>query len=365
MLFSSVMDHFSDMDDPRKQNKRHKLIDVLFITICAVICNADKWEDVADFGQAKLSWFKRYLELPHGIPAHDTFNRVFAALDPKEFNTRFLRWVKALHPLEQNEIVNIDGKTVRHSYDSVNKKPAIHVVSAWANSAGITLGQVKVDEKTNEITAIPELLELLELEGAVVTIDAMGTQKKIADKIIEKNADYMLALKGNQETLESDVKLYFDGIDAQNYDKETFDYEKDVEKDHGRIEIRECFTTDRIDWLYQKKDWVNIQSITLIRSTRIIGDKETTEDRTYISSLPADAKRHNHIIRKHWGIENSLHWVLDMSFDEDSCRKRKNHSGREFRAYSTRSVKYAEAREDPQNEYSAETFDGRLGFYFS
>ena len=186
MLQSPIKDHFSDITDPRNENKRHNLIDIIFITICAVICNADKWEDVEDFGNAKLSWFKRYLKLPHDIPSHDTFNRMFAVIDPKEFNKCFLKWVKSINPIVEEEIINIDGKTVRHSFDKKNGTSAIHMVSAWANTAGITLGQIKVNEKSNEITAIPELLELLELEGCVVTIDAMGTQKKIAEKIISK-----------------------------------------------------------------------------------------------------------------------------------------------------------------------------------
>lgn len=219
---------------------------------------------------------------------------------------------------------------MRHSFDKKNGTSAIHMVSAWANTAGITLGQIKVNEKSNEITAIPELLELLELEGCVVTIDAMGTQKKIAEKIISKNADYMFALKGNQGTLNDDVALFYEGIDEKNYDTQIFDYDKQVEKDHGRIEIRECWCTENIDWLSQKKEWENLQTITLIRSTRIINDIETTEDRLYISSLAANAQHQNIIIRKHWGIENSLHWVLDMAFDEDSCRKRKNHSAENF-----------------------------------
>jgi len=216
------------MSDPRDENKRHKLIDIIFITICAVICNADKWEDVEDFGKAKYWWLKRYLELPHGIPAHDTFNRVFAKLNPEEFNKRFVDWVKSLSPLNEEEIVNLDGKTVRHSFDTNTDSPAIHMVSAWANEAGMTLRQIKVEEKSNEITAIPELLDLLELEGCVVTIDAMGTQKTIAEKIIDKNANYLLALKGNQGTLKEDVELYFEGIDEKHYDRGVFDYNKNA-----------------------------------------------------------------------------------------------------------------------------------------
>lgn len=330
MVQSPMKDHFSELTDPRGENKRHKLIDIMFITICAVICNADKWEDVEVFGNAKISWLKRYLELPHGIPSHDTFNRVFCAISPEEFNSCFLNWVQAVHPILDEEIVNVDGKTVRHSFDKNSSTSAVHMVSAWANTAGITLGQIKVNQKSNEITAIPELLELLELEGCVVTIDAMGTQKAIAEKIVDKKADYMLALKGNQGTLKDDVALFFEGIDGERYDAQTDDYDKQVTKDHGRIEIRECWSTEDIDWLSQKSDWKGLRSISLVRSTRIIGENETTEDRLYISSLASEAKKHNLIIRKHWGIENSLHWVLDMAFDEDSCRKRKNHSAENF-----------------------------------
>ena len=329
-MHASIMDSFSEITDPRGDNKRHKLIDILFITVCAVICNADKWEDVEEFGRAKEPWLRKYLELPHGIPSHDTFNRVFRALDPEQLNRSFLKWVKSVHPIEAEEIVNVDGKTVRHSFDRNKGSSAIHVVSAWANEAGITLGQIKVNEKSNEIAAIPELVELLELEGCVVTIDAMGTQRAIAEKIVEKKADYMLALKGNQGTLKEDVALYFEGIDGEHYDSKRCDYDKEVTKDHGRVEIRECWSSEDIDWLSQKREWKNLRSISLVRSTRIVGEQETSEERLYISSLPGEAKKQNRIIRKHWGIENSLHWVLDMAFDEDSCRKRKDHAPENF-----------------------------------
>lgn len=341
---SSILKHFEEINDPREDNIRHKLIDIIFITICAVICNADNWQDIKMFGKTKYEWFKKYLELPHGIPSHDTFERVFSLLEPYEFNKSFLLWIKAINPKIEEEIINIDGKTARHSYDSINSKQALHMISAWANKAGITLGQLKVADKTNEITAIPELLDLLEIEGSTITIDAMGTQKKIVTKIIEKKADYVLALKGNQGILKEDIELYFQDAKENNFKIGLFDYHKTVEKDHGRIEIREYWTTDDIDWITYKDEWKGFASICMVRSERIIGNQSSVEERLYISSLESNAKKIGKAIRKHWGIENSLHWVLDIAFNEDTplnftigtlrsrdnCRKRKNNSAENF-----------------------------------
>ena len=223
----------------------------------------------------------------------------------------------------EDEIINIDGKTARHSYDSVNNKQALHMISAWANKAGITLGQLKVADKTNEITAIPELLDLLEIEGSTMTIDAMGTQKKIAAKIIAKKADYVLALKGNQGILKEDIELYFQDAKETNFKIGVFDYHKTVEKDHGRIEIREYWATDTIDWITYKDEWKGFTSICMVKSERIIGNQSSVEERFYISSLKLNAKEIGNAIREHWGIENSLHWVLDAAFHEDNCRKKK------------------------------------------
>jgi predicted transposase YbfD/YdcC len=327
----SIIEHFYGITDPRNFNKRHKLIDIIFITICAVICKAEKWDDIELFGISKEKWLKTYLELPHGIPSHDTIARVFAIMDPEEFNKCFLNWINSFKPVGKNEILNIDGKTLRHSYDKGNGKSAIHMVSAWANNAGVVLGQVKVDEKSNEITAIPELLNLLDIENCIVTIDAMGTQKKIAAQIIDKNADYLLALKGNQGTLKENVELFFQDAEENNYEiGYTFDYHKSVNKDHGRIEKRECWVTSDIDWLEEKMNWEGLQSICMVKSERIINNEKSVENRYYISSLAANAEKIGNTVREHWGIENSLHWVLDVAFREDECRKRNGNAAENF-----------------------------------
>lgn len=330
MASNNILEQFNDFPDHREDNKRHNLIDIIAIVICSSICGAEKWEDIATFGKAKEDWFRLFLELPHGIPSKDTFRRVFAVLDPEEFNRRFFEWVALINPKLENEIINIDGKTLRRSHDSTSGKSAIHMVSAWANKAGLTLGQVKVNEKSNEINAIPELLEMLELKGCIVTIDAIGTQKTIAEKIIEKEADYVLALKGNQGNLHEDIQLYFEETPEEELSKPPFDYHKTFVKDHGRIEKREYWVTDDIDWLQMKDEWKKIQSICMMKSERTIKGKTSKEMLYFITSLPADAENIGAAIRSHWGIENSLHWILDMAFREDECRKRKDHSAENF-----------------------------------
>jgi len=330
MNSKNILELYDDLPDPREDNRRHLLIDIITIVICASICGAEKWEDITAFGQAKENWFRKYLELPHGIPSKDTYRRVFALLNPEEFNKRFFEWVVLINPKLRQEIINIDGKTLRRSGDSVSGKSAIHMVSAWANKAGLTLGQVKTDEKSNEITAIPELLDMLEIKGCIVTIDAMGTQKVIAQKIIEKEADYVLALKGNQGTLNEDIRFYFEKTSTEELSKQPFDYHSTYEKDHGRIEKREYWSTDDIAWLSMKSDWKNIQSVCMVKTERTINYKTSKETLYFISSLPSNAKTIGEAIRSHWGIENSLHWVLDMAFREDECRKRVNNSAENF-----------------------------------
>ena len=330
MSSKNILEHFQKLPDPREDNRRHLLIDIITIVICASICGAEKWDDIEEFGKAKEPWLRKFLELPHGIPSHDTFGRVFGLLDPDAVNRCFYSWVEAINPASEGEIINIDGKTVRHSYDSAGGKSAIHMVSAWANKAGLVLGQKRVDEKTNEITAIPELVDMLEIEGCVVTIDAMGTQTKIAQKIIEKKGEYVLALKGNQGTLQEDVALFFDGVEQNPAATDTFDYHKTVDKDHGRIEIREYWVTGDVDWLYRKDDWKHLKSLCMMQTKRVIGEDSSSETLYYISSLPPEAKKVGPTIRAHWGIENSLHWVLDVAFREDECRKRKNNSAENF-----------------------------------
>jgi len=326
----NVLEHFRDFPDPREDNRRHMLLDIIAIVLCASICGAENWDDIEAFGIAKQGWLRSFLELPHGIPSSDTYRRVFARLDAKEFHRRFFAWLAVINPRLRGEIISIDGKTLRHSADTAQGKSAIHMVSAWANKAGLTLGQIKVDEKSNEITAIPELLESLDVEGSIVTIDAMGTQKSIAAKITEGGADYVLALKGNQGTLQEDVELYFQGVSPKELQQPPFLYHRTFEKDHGRRETREYWVSDDISWLSMKEDWKGLATVCMVRSQRTVGGQTTKETRYYISSLPADPQALSVAIRGHWAVENSLHWVLDVAFREDESRKHKDNSAENF-----------------------------------
>ena len=323
----SITDHFSHITDPRKENRRHQLIDIITIAICGVICNADSFEHIAEFGRAKYKWFKGFLKLPHGIPSADTFERVFARIDPEEFKSAFMSFVSAIEELTKGEIVSIDGKTLRRSYDRGNGKSAIHMVSAWAASNGIVLGQRKTDEKSNEITAIPQLLKLLEIEGCIVTIDAMGCQRNIAKMIIDKKADYVFSLKGNQGNLHEDVALFFkDHIKSGH----PFDYHETINGGHGKVEVRRYWTSSDIDWLEGKEDWRNLKTICMVERERHFKDKMESETSYYIGSIDNDAEKFGHAVRSHWGVENSLHWVLDVTFREDDSRIRKKNAPENF-----------------------------------
>lgn len=323
--------HFKELKDPRREHKKlHKLVDILFIAICSVIANAESFVDIEAFGKAKEKWFKNILKLPNGIPSHDTFGRVFSLLDPRILKKCFHNWIAAIVKKINGEVIAIDGKTVRRSFANANKKSAIHIVSAWASESKIVLGQVKVNEKSNEITAIPELLEILDIKGCTITIDAMGTQKNIAEIIIDKESNYILALKDNHKTLCEDVKLIFKEPDKMADMNIEHDYHKTIDKDHGRVEIRECYTTCNIDWLESRNDWKGLKSIVMIKSTRIVNEETSVESRFYITSLEANAKIIMKSIRAHWGIENSLHWVLDIAFREDECRIRKDNAPENF-----------------------------------
>lgn len=324
---TSLIDHFSKIEDPRIEAKcKHKLIDVLVITICATICRFDEsWEAIEDFGKLKIDWFKRFLELPNGIPSHDTFRRIFLVIDEKELQKVFYDWISSLRVFIKGETIALDGKTSCGSKDnSLNKKP-IHTVSAWANESKIVLGQITVNEKSNEITAIPELLDLLDVTGCTVTIDAMGTQKEIAKKIIEKKADYVLGLKGNQGNLHDDVKLYIDDQLDNFLDDKTHQEKKTTDADHGRIETRHYHLFTNIDWLEQKGDWKGLTGIGVVESIVIKNDKTSTERRYFITSLD-EIERFSKDTRGHWGIENSLHWTLDVAFDEDRSTRRKGNA---------------------------------------
>jgi predicted transposase YbfD/YdcC len=324
---NSISDFFSELTEPRGSNKRHKLIDIITIALCAVICGADTWEDIEEFGNTKKEWFERFLELPHGIPGHDTFARVFASMDPKEFQKAFLKWVEAIQTVTKR-IVAIDGKTLRHSYEK-NKSP-LHLVSAWALENKMVLGQVKTREKSNEIAAIPELLSVLELEGCIVTIDAMGCQKEIVKTIIDKGADYVLGLKGNQGTLHDDVKLYFEDCLASWFKDIEYDYHETIDGDHGRIETRRYWTASDIDWLPDRALWKNLSSIVMVQRERYVNGATSMETSYYVTSLKSDAEHVARAVRGHWGIENSLHWVLDIAFREDESRIRKENAPANF-----------------------------------
>lgn len=317
----SILEHFAIVIDPRlDRNKEHLLIDIITITICAVICGADTWVDIADFGNAKESWLKKFLTLPNGIPSHDTFRRVFSILDPDEFQQGFLSWVKEISKLTKGSVVAIDGKSVRRAH-SKNQKP-IHIISAFAVENGVTLGQMQVDGKTNEITAIPELLKLLELKGCIVTIDAMGTQGWIVKKIREQSADYALAVKANQKKLLQDIQKTID--DEAN--ASALDYYRTSERTHGREEIRECWSTDDLSLVRNKEKWIDLRSIARIVHTRTINGKTTTETRHYITSLEKKSEKLLKAVRDHWAIENTLHWTLDVAFREDESRAFVGHS---------------------------------------
>jgi len=327
----SIRVHFSKLEDPRlDRQKLHQLMDIIVIAICAVICGAENWVDIANFGKARQEWFKKLLELPNGIPSHDTFGRVFSLLNANAFEACFFDWVQAVNQITSGQVIAIDGKELRHSYDTVLGQKAIHLVSAWANDNRLILAQRKVESKTNEITAIPELLDALELAGCIVTIDAMGCQTAIARKIIERKADYILAVKENQGYLYEDIERAF-GMAFQDLNPLQYldGYAKTVDKDHGRLEIRECWTLAS-DNLYtpirNTGQWEKLTSLICIRRERRLPQKTQVEMRYYIASRPPNASDLLQAIRNHWGIENSVHWILDVAFREDQSRVRKDHA---------------------------------------
>jgi predicted transposase YbfD/YdcC len=323
---TSIQQHFGGLKDPRIDRcKHHQLLDILVIAICAVICGADDWVEVEAFGNAKLAWFKTFLALPHGIPSHDTFGRVFARLDPAQFQACFLRWMRALAELLPAEVVAVDGKELCGSIDRSAGKAAICLVSAWASAQHLVLGQVKVDEKSNEITAIPDLLDVLSLEGTVVTIDAAGCQTAIAQKVIERGGDYVLALKDNQPNLAADVALLFQDAHRGGPDSPKMDQAQRIEKGHGRIETRICTTIADpalLAPLRRSEEWVKLESLIEIRAQRQVDGETTTKVRYYLSSLDGNAKTALGVTRTHWSIENSMNWVLDVAFREDDSRVR-------------------------------------------
>lgn len=321
--------HFDNLEDPRIDRKKlYPLSEILLIVLSGSVCGTQSWRDLVLFGTEKLDYLRRFLPYKHGVPSKNTFARVLSALDPIAFKSCVIAWIQSFQ-LALREVIAIDGKTLRKSFDKASEQSAIHMVSAFATSAKLVLGQEKVHDKSNEITAIPKLLDLLSLEGSIVSIDAMGTQKKIADKIREKKADYVLALKGNQSSLHDDIRLFLSAEIQKKRDgssNKIADFYEDVDKGHGRIEKRSCYVTNRIEWLEQRNEWRDIKTIAAVESITHIGEKSLSEIRYFISSLPANAKEIAEAIRSHWAIENSLHWVLDVTLGEDNSRIRKKNA---------------------------------------
>jgi predicted transposase YbfD/YdcC len=324
----AIQTHFATLEDPRMDRTRlHDLMDIVVIAICAVICGADGWQDIAKYAQAKQEWLSTFLALRNGIPSHDTFRRVFCILDPSAFHECFQRWIDALSEGLGLKRIAIDGKTMRRSFNRATGKAALHLVSAWATEQHLVLGQVAVDCKSNEITAIPKLLELLDVSGAMVSIDAMGCQKEIAAKIREGGADYVLSVKDNQPNLLEDIQRCFEkGLDTDFADM-NHSYHQECYRGHGREEKHSVHTILNPTGIRNEELWKDLKAITFVFSERQeLGKEKTEEARYYIGSRAANAKTYTNSIRSHWGIENGLHWVLDVCFDEDQSRMRTDHS---------------------------------------
>jgi predicted transposase YbfD/YdcC len=317
---------FADLPDPRiDRTKAHSLLDILTIAVCAMLSGADTFTEMADYGRAKEEWLRTFLALPNGIPSHDTFGRVFALLDPSQLERCFQRWTQQGLGVESEPHIACDGKTLRRSHDRGKGKSALHLISAWATDSGISLGQRVVADHENEIVALPELLESVVVPGAVVTIDAIGCQRQVAQTIVEGGGDYVLALKGNQPALYEAVDYCFTDSARSGFAVARLATDTTIDKGHGRLERRECWAIEDpalVAYLDPQGRWPGLRSVVLVATQRTISTSVQRERRYYLSSLPAQAMRLNTIIRNHWRIENHLHWVLDVAFDEDQCRIR-------------------------------------------
>lgn len=331
MAATSIMEYFAAVPDPRIQRSQlHPLVSILMLSLVAVICGADSFVAIEEFGKAKQVWLKAFLDLPNGIPSHDTLGRVFALLDPVGLAEAFRGWMTSLAKLTDGGVIALDGKTLRRSFRTPGSG-FIHMVSAWSVQNRVVLAQVKTEEKSNEITAIPRLLDLLQLKDSMVTIDAMGCQKEIAAKIVAAKADYLLAVKDNQPTLATDVAAVFEEARGNPALLASMAFHSTEEKGHGRKEVRRCWTTDLADRVSQRSQWHGLESLVMIESERTIGEKTELEHRYYICSKAHISGREAlGASRSHWGIENGLHWVLDVAFREDDCRVRAGHAGENF-----------------------------------
>lgn len=310
---------FSELQDPRDDNARHDLLEMLVIALCAVLCGAQDCSDMALFGRAKEAFLREFLSLRHGIPSHDTFSRVFRLLDPVKFHACFLAFMRKFSETIQG-VIAVDGKTLRRSFCRASQKSALHLVSAWAAEQRLVLGQLAVDGKSNEITAVPKLLQLLSLKGAIVTADALNCQRAIASQIVDQSGDYALALKRNQQAMHADVGLF---LDDPAFTPDSIHTATDG--DHGRIETRTSVVSADIAWLQERHQWPGLAAIGKVTRIREVNGKTTTETAYYLLSTPLSADRFNDVVRHHWSIENSLHWVLDVTMNEDQSRNRKDH----------------------------------------
>lgn len=325
-MSANVLSHFDNLPDPRiERTKRYPLSEIIFLVICAVVSGSDGWKAIRDFGEIKLTWLRRYLPYKEGIPCDDTIARVMRRLDTKTFESCFISWMQSVLIATEQDIVPIDGKTLRRSHDRSSGKSAIHMVSAWSSANGVVLGQEKTDEKSNEITAIPALLEVLALKGCIVTIDAMGCQSAIAEQIIKKQANYVLALKGNQGHFHEEVKEFFTLAMANNFAHIEHEFHEEHDAGHGRVEHRQCWVINPHQYKNSFGDlnkWKKLNRIIMVKTQRDCGDKITHDTRFYIASAEPSAQQALHIVRVHWQVENCLHWTLDMTFNEDSSRIR-------------------------------------------